>query len=171
MIPWLVWRSIVLQVANAIQAKVSYDDLSSQITLAIQDGISVAYIKASRIVLDGSMVLTGNGRIYGKLYASDISLVDGNNQIVWGSGYNLNPVVTELTPDLILKRENDIDDWLAHKIWSTYYTPSPHVAFNGVCSVKVTATVMAIVAIPCKSTDSVTLDKECEISISKVALS
>ena len=52
---------------------------------------------------------------------------------------------------------------MVHKVWGTYYTPSPHVAFNGICSVKVTANVIALVAVPCNETDSVSLDNGCEI--------
>lgn len=137
--------SAITQLANQMQLKVNSGDLSSQINLAIQNGISVAYIKASRIVLDGQMLLEGNARICGKLYSNDMALIDSStNTIIWGAGSGtIRPTVTDLSwPDwMYLAAIKPIADRGYHSVTYWYMTPRPPVNFNGYCTVSATVVV------------------------------
>ena len=152
--------SSITQLSNAIQQKVSVGDLNAQIMIAVQSGISVAYIKANRIVLDGQMLLEGNARINGRLYSNDIALVDSStNKVIWGAGSGtINPTVVDSTipgpyagvaphygnyyggegPALV--NDEIYPDISYRACFEFYYTPRPPVNFNGTASVKATVT-------------------------------
>lgn len=138
------YSSQMTQLENMIQTKVSKGDLKSEIDLAVQDGISVAYIKADRIVLDGQMLLQGNARINGKLYSSDIALIDSQtNKVVWGAGTGtLNPTVTDLSwPDPWYCCSAKSTSWRRATGSEFYFTPRPPVNFTGTTYVTCTLTI------------------------------
>jgi hypothetical protein len=156
--------SSITQLNNAIDLKVSSSDLTSRIAVAIQNGISVAYIKASRIVLDGQMLLQGNAKITGRLYASDISLVNNDGSIAWGSNQDVQPATITIG-DQGCRRWDNNTDWQIRNFASFNFTPRPSVTFNGVCGVTVTANVWIGVGIKSNDPNPPGLNGNCDPSI------
>ena len=139
------YKSSITQLKNAIDMKVSMDDVMARITVAVQNGISTAVITADRIVLKGQMLMEGNARLCGKFYSNDIALVDSeSNQVFWGAGSGtITPVVNESRWSWgQITQVGGERDLSANFPWTRFgavkFTPKPRVNFNGFCRVKVT---------------------------------
>lgn len=138
--------SSITQLRDAIDLKVSMDDVMARITVAVQQGISVASIEADRIVLKGQMLMEGDARLCGRFYSSDIALVDSeSNQVFWGAGSGtIKPVVTntrwswEKVTQVGAGRGLDANfPWT--RFGAVKFTPKPRLNFNGFCRVKITS--------------------------------
>lgn len=149
--------SQITQMDNAIQAKVSQDSLTAQIALAVQNGISTACIEADRIILKGQLLMEGNARFHGILYASDIGLVDKNGGLVWGSwsgpktaniykkdlrdGWSMISPVQHVIRS-IAGGKPSYDKGIPYDTWfslidDAHFTPQPVINWNGTAFCKV----------------------------------
>lgn len=129
-------ESRIIQLNNAIDLCVTKDGLRSEITMAVQNGISTAVISADRVVVRGEMLLQGNARLVGRLSANYVSLVDAAGNVIWGSDVGtLQPGKKDANWSIgswpvYHPRE---DQWI--EISSINYRPNPPVNFNGMSCV------------------------------------
>ena len=142
--------STITTLAGQIQLKVSQGDVQAAIDMAVQNGLSVAQITADRIVLNGQLLINNNARVVGRLYADNLALINQDGSIAWGSGAGeLHPVVTDLfDSEQIISSASSFNGWEYHLDKSFTFTPHPRVAFNGVCSTSINATVKFVFVVP-----------------------
>ena len=138
-------KSSITQLNNEVGLCVRNSSLKSTITLAIQNGISSAVIRADRVVVNGECILQGNARCVGKWASNTFSIVDPRTgRPIWGSDTGtVKPQVVTFehgfgSGNWRLQWVGGNPDW--RDLDMVRFTPNPPVKFNGVSTVKITVT-------------------------------